>query len=154
MRNVQFIQSSHPDSRNMCLAPKEHWPSNGVVIKSSQTPATIVVLWSPKETLPDTPWVVSFYLEWGPDWNCRWSRRFSTEELSEAFALSNAPHSVFKNRAYCRRGRTVTLPTTQLIDVDNGDQVCQANLRDDMIEALQHLVDEKMSKIVPDAPNT
>lgn len=152
MANANFVQSTHPDSRNMRLAPKEHWPSDGVVFKSSRTPATISILWSP--SIEASPWVVSFYLEWGPDWNCRWSRRFSTEELHEAFALSGAPHSVFKNRAFSRSGNVLTMPTTELIDIRNGDQVCQANLRDDMIEALQQLVDEKLPKIAPDAPNT
>jgi hypothetical protein len=37
--------------------------------------------------------------------------------------------------------------------VENGDQVCQAYMRDDMIEALQRLVDEKLPKIAPDATN-
>ena len=152
MRDIHFIQSSHPDSRNMQLAPEEHWPSNGVMFKSSQTPATITILWSPIANL--SPWRVSFYLEWGPDWNCHWSQRFSTEELREAFALSGAPHRVFKNRMYCRSGSTVTLPTTELIDIGDGDQVCQAYMRDDMIEALQRLVDEKLPKIAPDATNT
>ncbi len=152
MRDIQFIQSSHPDSRNMRLAPKEHWPSDGVVFKSSRTPATISILWSP--SIESSPWVVSFYLEWGPDWNCRWSRRFSTIELRNAFALLGAPDTDFLQYAYSRSGRNVTLPTTQLISVENGDQVCQAYMRDDMIEALQRLVDEKLPKIAPDATNT
>lgn len=154
MSKPQLLQASHPDSRNMRLAPKKHWPIDAVVIKSMKTPAMIVVRWSPGEIFLNTPWVVSFYLEWGPDWNCRWSRRFSTIELRNAFALSGAPDTDFLKYAYSRVGRFLTLPSTELISIENGDQVCQANLRDDMIEALQRLVDEKLPKIVPDATNT
>lgn len=154
MRNTQFIQASHPDSRNMCLAPNQHWPSNGVVIKSTRTPATITILWSPNGRALDSPWAVSFYLEWGPDWNCRWARRFSTEELCEAFDLFDAPFSVFKSEAYSRFGRSLTMPTTQMISVENGHQVCQVYLKDDMIVALTQLVNEKEPKIVPETPDT
>lgn len=154
MGKPQLLQASHPDSRNMRLAPKEHWPIDAVVIKSMKTPAMIIVRWSPCETALNTPWVVAFYLEWGPDWNCRWSRRFSTIELRNAFALSGAPDTDFVQYAYSRSGGVVTLPTTERISIENGDQVCQVHLRDEMREALQRLVDEKLPKIAPDATNT
>lgn len=123
----------------MSLAAPERWPKNGLRIESDQTKASVEVVWSPHTNLPEKPWVVRTYLEWGPDENCAWSGRFSTGHLQKAFGpISGDEHYCAK--LYYRSRFQLTLPPSQQASVENRDPCCQVLITSSITAAVEELV--------------